>query len=184
MKLSKQKIAENRERILAEAARLFRERGVQGVGVDALGEAAGLTHGSLYSQFGSKDGLLTEAIGHAFATFGARFDAIADLRSYVARYLSLEHREDVGHGCVVSALGSEMPRQSLATRQVFTSAVKRSMARVCALLPGSVRRRREDAALAVLATLSGAMMLARSVDDADFSARILSAARSHLNARY
>ena len=33
----------------------MRERGISGVGVDELTEAAGMTHGSLYSQFGSKD---------------------------------------------------------------------------------------------------------------------------------
>ena len=57
MRVSKEKSAENRERILEAAARLFRERGLSGVGVDALTEAAGLTHGSLYSQFGSKSRL-------------------------------------------------------------------------------------------------------------------------------
>ncbi len=49
MRVSKEKAAENWERILTEAARLFREHGLTGVGVDALTEAAGLTHGSLYS---------------------------------------------------------------------------------------------------------------------------------------
>jgi hypothetical protein len=49
MRVTKEKAAENRERILTEAARLFRERGVSAVGMDALAEAAGMTHGSLYS---------------------------------------------------------------------------------------------------------------------------------------
>ena len=62
MRVSKEKVAENRERILKEAARLIRERGISGVGVDALTEAAGLTHGSLYSQFGSKERLAAEAL--------------------------------------------------------------------------------------------------------------------------
>ena len=55
MKASKEQAAENRARILNESARLFRERGLSGVGVDALAAAAGMTHGSLYSQFGSKE---------------------------------------------------------------------------------------------------------------------------------
>ena len=61
----KERAAENRERILAEAARLFRQHGLAGVGVDALTDAAGLTHGSLYSQFGSKERLAAEAFSHA-----------------------------------------------------------------------------------------------------------------------
>ncbi len=43
MKISKKQAAENRELILTGAAKLFRERGVPGVGVDALGQAAGMT---------------------------------------------------------------------------------------------------------------------------------------------
>ena len=36
MRVSKERAAENRARILTAAARLFRERGLSGVGVDAL----------------------------------------------------------------------------------------------------------------------------------------------------
>ena len=35
MRVTKEKAAENRERILTQAARLFRERGVSAVGMDA-----------------------------------------------------------------------------------------------------------------------------------------------------
>src|ERR1700735_3960768 len=100
MRVSKEKAAENRERILEEAARLFRERGLSGVGVDALTESAGLTYGSLYSHFGSRDRLAAEAIGRAFAGFGDKFGAIGKLDAYVAEYLSTAHRDDPGNGCV------------------------------------------------------------------------------------
>ena len=181
MKVSKEKAAENRERILDEAARLFRERGVQGVGVDALGEAAGLTHGSLYSQFGSKDRLLAEAVERAFSSFGAKFGAIENVETYVREYLSAEHRENPGSGCTVAAIGSEMPRQSNAVRSVFTNAVKRRMARIAKLLPKRRGRDREDDALSVIATLAGAMMLARAVNDSKLSECILAASRARLS---
>ncbi|WP_315837653.1 helix-turn-helix domain-containing protein [Bradyrhizobium prioriisuperbiae] len=180
MKVSKERAAENRERILDEASRLFRERGVQGVGVDALGEAAGLTHGSLYSQFGSKDRLLAEAVGRAFASFGAKVGTIDDADAYVSEYLSAAHRENPGDGCAVAALGSEMPRQSEAVRKVFTDAVLRSRARVARLLLKRRGREPEDDALAMLATMAGAMMLARAVDDPELSDRILEVCRQHL----
>ena len=51
MRVSKEKAAQNRERILTSAARLFREHGIDATGVDAITEDAGLTHGGLYSQF-------------------------------------------------------------------------------------------------------------------------------------
>ena len=42
----------------------MRECGISGAGVDALTEAAGMTHGSLYSQFGSNERLVEEALEH------------------------------------------------------------------------------------------------------------------------
>src|SRR2546429_9527245 len=70
MRVSKEQAAKNRERILEAASRLMRERGISGVGVDALANAAGMTHGSLYSQFGSKERLRGEA--EAYAIRGKR----------------------------------------------------------------------------------------------------------------
>jgi AcrR family transcriptional regulator len=47
-------------RILDTASELFYERGIRAVGVDAIAERAGVTKVTLYKQFGSKDGLVTE----------------------------------------------------------------------------------------------------------------------------
>src|SRR5271157_4449503 len=65
MRVSREKAAENRERIVEAAARLFREQGFDGVGVDAIMSAAGLTHGGFYGHFGSKDDLAAEAVTRA-----------------------------------------------------------------------------------------------------------------------
>src|SRR5205085_10306463 len=83
MRVSKEKAAENRERILKAASRLMRERGISSVGVDALTEAAGMTHGSLYSQFGSKERLVEEAVAHAIATKGQEVPKAFVLSDYV-----------------------------------------------------------------------------------------------------
>src|SRR5438132_9992216 len=88
MRVSKEKAAENRERILKAASRLMRERGISGVGVDALTEAAGMTHGSLYSQFGSKERLVEEAVGYAIATKGRELPEAFSFNGYVSEYLS------------------------------------------------------------------------------------------------
>ena len=185
MRVTKEKAAENRARILAAAARLFRERGLSGVGVDALGEAAGMTHGSLYSQFGSKERLAAEALAEALAR-GAGKAALEDaapgsgaLRGFVARYLSARHRDEPGQGCALAALGCEIPRQPPAVRRAFTEGLRATVGRIARLLPEG-RRAREEEALAVMAALVGAMVLARAVDDPALSERILAAARDHL----
>ena len=186
MKVSREKAAENRARILTEAARLFRERGIAGVGVDALTEAAGLTHGSLYSRFGSKERLAAAAITDALARSaeslpppgapGASFEAL------VTRYLSTRHRDAPGGGCALAALGSEVHRQGPAVRGAFTEGLRRFTARIAALLPTRAGHRPagEEEALAVVATLVGAMVLARAADDPALSERILAATRQHL----
>jgi hypothetical protein len=48
MRVTREKAAENRARIVATASRLFREKGFDGVGLDAIMKEAGLTHGGFY----------------------------------------------------------------------------------------------------------------------------------------
>lgn len=180
MKVSKQRAAENRQRIVEEAARLFRERGLSGVGVDALTEAAGLTYGSLYSHFGSKEALMAEAVKCAFADFGSKMSATKDVTAFVEQYLSAEHRDRPGEGCAVAALGCEMGRQSKTVRRAFTEGAKGAMARLGARLRNGPVCDREDKAWTMIATLMGTILLARAVDDPALSERILSAARTHL----
>jgi AcrR family transcriptional regulator len=49
---------ETRARLLAAAAELFAEHGVDAVSVDAVADAADRTSGAVYAHFGSKQGLL------------------------------------------------------------------------------------------------------------------------------
>jgi len=179
MRVSKEKSAENRERILDAAARLFRERGLTGVGVDALTEAAGLTHGSLYSQFGSKERLAADALIHALAATSKRMSDASTLGDYVGRYLSADHRERLGDGCVIAALAGDMPRQGATIRHRFTDAIRGMAKKIASLAPGAARP--DDEALAIVATMVGALILARAVDDPDFSEHILGAARARLS---
>ncbi len=182
MRVSKDKAAENRERMLTEAARLFRERGPDGVGVDALTEAAGMTHGSLYSQFGSKDNLLAEALNHGYARIAARSVSIQDVTKALSLYLSTAHRDNPGSGCYMAALACDMSRQSKPVRTAFTEIVRDRIKRFRSLLSGHSRslNESEDAALAMVCGMVGAMVLARAVNDAEVSDRILDVSRKQL----
>src|SRR3954462_14519785 len=180
MRVTKEKAAENRERILTEAARLFRERGVSALGMDAVAEAAGMTHGSLYGQFDSKEHLAAEALTRAFDASAAKYGEIETLSAYVERYLSPRHRDTPGSGCALATLGCEVSRQGNGMRHAFTEGVRRLMERLTRLL-GARGRKREDEALVIAATMVGGMILARAVDDREFSDRILAACRARLN---
>jgi TetR/AcrR family transcriptional regulator, transcriptional repressor for nem operon len=54
MKVSRERPAENRQRVIEVAGKLFRKRGFDGIGVADIMKAAGLTHGGCYGQFRSK----------------------------------------------------------------------------------------------------------------------------------
>src|ERR1700730_18966164 len=66
LKVTKEKVNENRAALVQAAGRLFRERGIDGVGVAEISKTAGLTHGALYAQFSSKEALAAEALASAF----------------------------------------------------------------------------------------------------------------------
>src|SRR4030095_4397919 len=95
--------ANKRARILKAASRLMRERGISSVGVDALTAAAGMTYGSLYSQFGSKERLREEALAYAIAAKGEEVPEVFDFSDYVSEYLSEAHRDKPGSGCPFAA---------------------------------------------------------------------------------
>lgn len=54
--------AETRERVLLEAARLFRHRGYTATTLREIADAAGIKAGSIYYHFGSKEDILVEVL--------------------------------------------------------------------------------------------------------------------------
>jgi TetR/AcrR family transcriptional repressor of nem operon len=178
--------AARHERILDEAARLFREQGFGGVGVAEVMRAAGLTHGAFYAHFASKDALAAagteRAVSGTLAHLEAALRAPDPEAAFVRGYLSAAHREHPGGGCAIAALGPEVARHR-AARAPFTAQVRK----VLDTIAGGFRVRRDRRARAhaihLLSTLVGAMVLARAVDDPALSDEILAAARETLLSR-
>jgi TetR/AcrR family transcriptional repressor of nem operon len=163
------------------ASHLMRERGISGVGVDALTEAAGMTHGSLYSQFGSKERLVEEAVAYAIAAKGQEVPEEFALSDYVSEYLSVAHRDMPGSGCPFAALCCEMPRQSRGVRERFTAGVRGMIGLLSGRMgSGLKQRQREEKALATVASLVGALVLARAVNDPELSDDLLRATKNRL----
>ena len=67
MGVSREQAAENRRAIVAAATQLFRERGVEAVGLNELMKHAGFTQGGFYNHFESKAALVTEVFASAMA---------------------------------------------------------------------------------------------------------------------
>ncbi len=171
------------ERILTEAARLVRERGPEGVTVPGVMAAAGLTPGGFYKHFDSKDDLLVQAGDTAIRT---RAQKLADLvaedpatarERFLDTYLSTRHRDHPGRGCPTAALATDVGRPGTgeAVRARYAEGVRELAGALTDLRDGD-----EPAALADLATMVGAVLLARATAGDEVSERILAAARSRL----
>jgi len=179
MKVSREQAAENRERIVEIAARLFRERGFDGIGVADLMKSVGLTHGGFYGHFDSKEALMAQAcaraLEHSLGQWRERADAApgSALSAVTAGYLSTTHRDQPGDGCVLAALGAEAARHSAPVRHAVTEGLRPFVELMTQLVPGRSKAVKRERALAALAGMLGAMVLARAVDDPVLGEEIL-----------
>ena len=183
MRVSRQQAAKNRERIVETAARMFREDGFDGVGVDAIMTAAGLTHGGFYGHFQSKDDLAAEAVASALASGVEKQSHYTNLSDLVSGYLSGRHCADRANGCAVAALGADMVRQGGGVRRALTEYVRVQLDRLTRLLRDGTAASRRKRAITTLSGMVGALTLARAVDDAALSEEILAAARDAFGGR-
>jgi len=170
MRQSREAKAETHDAIVAEASRLFRERGIDGTSVADVMGAARKTHGGFYRHFDSKEALLVAALDAAFDSMltimDEGFDATESgdrLGSFLAAYLSPALVEDVGGGCPVAALAGDVRRSAPGVRQLFGQGTQRIISRLAAALDGSKAERKRRATQA-FAMAVGAVMIARASD--------------------
>lgn len=175
--------AEKHARILDQAARLFRDRGFDGVSVSEVMKATGLTHGPFYNHFASKQALMAECIEHASGRALEELEASAPSEQgwsdYVSAYLSPAHRDTPADGCLIAALGSEIAR-SPAVKVTLTEHVRRTLERMAGHFPWRRREQARTEAICALSTMVGAMVLARGIDDEALSNEILERVSSSL----
>jgi TetR/AcrR family transcriptional repressor of nem operon len=179
MKVTREQVAENRQKILAAAGRLFRARGFDSVTVAEIMQAAGLTHGGFYGHFRSKDDLIAQSLAHALAS-GPVAD---DLAGYATRYLSPRHRDDLAGGCPVAALGAEAVRHSPEARAAMTAGLRRQIERLSRSAPGADQPARRQAAIGIWAAMVGAVILARVSDDPRLADEVLVQTRAWLGTK-
>jgi TetR/AcrR family transcriptional repressor of nem operon len=188
MRVSKNQAAKNRKALVVAAGKLFRARGMDGVGVAEVAKEAGLTHGALYAHFSSKEALAAEALSAGLdrshqAMMSSCGEVAADFSDYLDYLLSRRMRDTVEMGCPMTASASEIGRQSVEVSTRFAAGLERMIATIQATLDG----RHADAearriAIAVIAAEIGAISIARAVAKSDhtLSDDILSAVRVEL----
>lgn len=181
-----------RHRIIDAASQVFRERGIAETGVDEVMRRAGLTHGGFYAHFRDKQELVTEACTAAFNAAVPNLDRIAAGPTPAARarllidsYLGQRHRDNLGSGCVVVAVGADASRLRGAAREGYAKAFALHLERLGAALRLSPDpQRNRERVTWLMSSLVGALLFARAIDDPAQSDAILRSMRRQLRAQF
>ncbi|MFI8222917.1 TetR/AcrR family transcriptional regulator [Pseudomonas sp. NPDC085632] len=183
MRYSQDHKAQTHQRIIKEASARFRKDGIGATGLQPLMKALGLTHGGFYSHFKSKDELVEKALQEA----GNQVDGLCakifsqdnPLDVFIETYLSEWHQTSPHEGCPLLTISSEL---GLRGQPSPTSDVvlKARLEQIENSLEGESNA---DRAIVIMSTLVGALLLSRSVADAEFAQRILDVTRDHLKNR-
>ncbi|MCF7688873.1 MAG: TetR/AcrR family transcriptional regulator [Cephaloticoccus sp.] len=181
-----------RHRIIAAASAAFRERGVEGMGLDEIMRRAGLTHGGFYAHFRDKSELVAEACAEAFEAAVINLDRIARqptpakrVRLLIDSYLSPHHRDNRGSGCLIVAVGADMPRLTGPAREGFAHGFEQHLARLATVLRlESDPRANHERVTHLMSSLVGALIFARATNDPARSDALLAASRRMLKQEF
>jgi TetR/AcrR family transcriptional repressor of nem operon len=182
MGVSREKAAENRRAIVAAATQLFRERGVDAVGLSELMKQAGFTQGGFYNHFESKAALVAEVLASAMVggvaglaknTRAPVDESTTALRRYISWYLSQAHRDNIDHGCPVAGFAGDAPRLGAAAQSHFAGGLDDQITILAGLIAESgsfatsgERRTLRERAISLHCEMVGALVLSRSVAQA------------------
>ena len=189
-RVSKVQAEANHHAIEAAASRLFRERGLHGVTVADVMAEAGLTHGGFYAHYPSKDALAATACESAFAVAAGkwqrRIDAAAtpdEARRVIAeRYLGAANCDPSAASCPTATLATDVARvgREHPMHAAYVEGVRKQIDTLAGLGgSGNAARDRADACTR-LATMMGALLLARACHGDPLADEIVAAARARL----
>ena len=177
---------QTRQRIVDAAGRGFRERGFDGLGVDGLARTAGVTSGAFYAHFDGKAAAFREAVAEGLAGLktGVLYFQTEHARQwwpeFVRFYLSVKRTCELGDSCTLQSLSPEVARADAAAQAAFEAGLL-DVARAVVEGPASPAAPRDlDSAFAALASLIGAVTLARAVGSPALGEQIAAAAERTL----
>jgi TetR/AcrR family transcriptional regulator, transcriptional repressor for nem operon len=165
---------ETRQRIVAEAAGLFNQRGFEGSSMAELMEATGLEKGGIYRHFSSKEAVAAEAFDYAWreATDARMHDldsisnSVDKLKRFIANFI--ERRLSVPGGCPLLNTAIDTDDGNRVLRERARKALRGWRGRLSSIVgegikAGEIRSGVDPKKLTVLiiSSLEGALMISR-----------------------
>ncbi|WP_255360734.1 TetR/AcrR family transcriptional regulator [Mycobacterium sp. 852002-53434_SCH5985345] len=163
--------ARARSALLQAGCRSLKTNGFNGIGVDGLAAAAGVTSGAFYSNFRGKEAMLEAIIdaelGEPFLSDTdsmTREDGRTRLISFLREYISADHSLDPAGGCVMPALSADVARAEAPVKDAYERKMRATVDRVAELLDGS-RSDRQRRAWSILALMVGSIVISRAIPE-------------------
>ncbi|MCP1495487.1 TetR/AcrR family transcriptional repressor of nem operon [Pseudomonas migulae] len=174
MKVTKDQAAANKEAILTAASRMYREKGIDGIGIGELSRSVGLTHGGFYGQFpGGKEQLASEAVTRTFESNIHEWQDAKSIPDLIKRYLTQGHMNNWTEGCPIPALAADVARAGGSVSSSFTKGIEQLIDTLMALVEGESHDEKYQESLRVLSSIAGAMLIARALDNPELSQQFL-----------
>lgn len=168
----------------------MRENGHEGISVANLMKNAGLTHGGFYAHFKDRDNLVAEAISRMFEdskAMVARHRRLSQprevLTALIDDYLSDDHRQRVGTGCPIAALGSEAARLPPTARRRFEEGLSTFRKSLRDAIAETGVENPDSVASFALSQMVGALTLARATRNVTEANDLLDHVREQLKRR-
>jgi TetR/AcrR family transcriptional regulator, transcriptional repressor for nem operon len=163
-----------RERIVAEAANLFNQRGFEGSSMSDVMAATGLEKGGIYRHFSSKEELAAEAFDYAWkSAFETRIhdlekvpNSIEKLKHFIMNFIN--GRPVVPGGCPVLNTAVEADDGNLLLRDRVRAAWREWRDYLAEIVAAGLKRKEirpevdaKQVATLIISSLEGALMIAR-----------------------
>lgn len=192
----------NREKIVQAAGEGFRRHGIDGIGIEELMKAAGMTHGGFYNHFSSKEDLAIEVYRQGFADSLTALAAIrkahprsarAALRDMVDQYVTATHRDHPETGCPSATLAVDAGRHGTPAQAEYRGGLEGYFSAITEMVLDRAHQsgaettaaEAREQAVALFCQMVGALVVSRAVAEADpeLSDEVLAANRKQLRQR-
>jgi len=176
-----------RAALLRAGMRSMKVAGFNGIGVDGLAAAAGVTSGAFYSNFANKEEMLEAivdaAVGEPFLSdteSAAKDECRSQLKKFIADYLSDFHVANPGDGCVMPALSADVARADANTRKAYEDRISALADRIADGLDGA-RADRKRRAWSIVSLMVGAITISRAMSSSATQSEVIASLRKTAN---
>ena len=129
--------------------------------------------GSTDSFQAARSSWLAEAVSRTFETNIQDWQTAKSIPELVKGYLTQEHLDNWTEGCPIPALAADVARTGGAVSQSFTKGIERLIEILMPLVEGESQDEKHQEALRVIASIAGAMLVARALDKPELSQQFL-----------